>query len=347
VKKTKYDGSCSTHERDAHEGSARNAAGGRVARPLIALAAFAAAAIACGADDYYDDYYYDPYNQAYAYYYPADMAYSDVYYTGYYGYPTAYYVSSEFDLSPKGKVASSWPGAAIRDIALGKSICPGQVAITSERTDSPCPIGGEDGADALPVSTSIVFDDCVLPDGGRIDGSIDIDVAHTFSDPACGSQTVIDVTYTSTSTDLAYTAPGGGQIVLPSLRRSGSYQRPLAGRASALDVSVQGAVEHYDEDGALLAQMAVTGTQTITPTPEDDGYRVDGTLTMRMTQDSLDERTLSVSGVGVTRTDTCCHPTGGTLEIAPSDGETDKWSFGPGCGDVSRNGAAFAVDECL
>jgi len=63
---------------------------------LVALAVLAAASAGCDSDDYY----YDPYAQAYGYYYPADMAYSDVYYTGYYGYPSAYvYGSSAFALS--------------------------------------------------------------------------------------------------------------------------------------------------------------------------------------------------------------------------------------------------------
>lgn len=342
--KSNNDGLWSIHERSADDGAGKNAGGSRrAARALVALAAFGAGTIACGSDDDY----YDPYNQAYGYYYPADMAYSDVYYTGYYGYPSAYvYGSSAFGLSLKGNVDSSWPGAAIRDIALGKSICPGQVTLTSERTDAPCPLGGGDGADALPASTSIVFDECVLPGGGRIDGAVEVDAAHRFSDTACGSETVVEVTYTSTSTDLVHTAPGGERIVLPSLRRSGSYQRPLAGRPSALNVGVEGTVERYDAEGGLLAITVLTGTQAIAPTPADDGYSVDGTLTMMM-QDTVGERTLNVSGVGVTRTDTCCHPTGGTIETVPSEGETHNWSFGPACGEVSLNGEAFPVDECF
>lgn len=345
--KSNNDGLWSMHKPSANEGTGRNAAGvRRAALALVALAVFGAASSGCGSSDYY----YDPYNQAYGYYYPADMAYSDVYYTGYYGYPSAYVYGSSFQgssalgLSLKGNVDSSWPAAAIRDIALGKNICPGQVTLTSERIDAPCPIGGEAGADALPASTSIVFDGCVLPDGGRIDGAVQVDATHTFSDPACGSETVVDVSYTSTSTDLVYTAPGGERIALPSLRRSGSYRRPLAGRPSVLNISIEGTVERYDADGALLAMTTVTGTQTIVPNEADDGYRVDGTLTM---QDMVDERTLNVSGVGVTRTDTCCHPTAGTIDVAPSEGEADTWSFGPNCGDVSRNGEAFPVGECF
>lgn len=311
---------------------------------LFAFGALATAGPGCGSSS---SYYYDPYAYAYGYYYPTDMAYADAYYAdSYYGYPTTYvplgpstYTSGSLS---KASLHGSAPGTALRDLAFGKSVCDDRVTVTTERFEPPCSDGGDNGS--LPLRTEIVFDACVLRDGGQLDGVIEVEAVHMFSDNDCDNETVVDVTYTSTSTDLSYTAPGGERIVMPSLRRSGSYRRPLTGRPSVLNVSVEGSVERYDAGGEPLAITTLNGTQTLVPTGSGDGYRVDGTLMM---QDMLRERTLSVTGVGVTRTDTCCHPTGGTIAVAPSEGEVDDWSFGPNCGDASRNGEPFVLDQCL
>ena len=93
--------------------------------PIVAT--LLAGAAGCSSDD---DYPYDPYGY-YDYYYPASYAYMDPYYM--YGYPGVYYALIP---SPKAATTSPLPAQALRDLALGEGICPGQVTVTTEQAQA-------------------------------------------------------------------------------------------------------------------------------------------------------------------------------------------------------------------
>lgn len=286
-----------------------------------------------GCDD--DDDYYDPYGYyyAYGYYYPSDMIYAMPVYTDYwYGYP---YVLE------KGTTNSLLPGETLRELGTGESVCPGQVTLTVDQIDAVCDLGGEG---TIPVRAEIAFDGCELVDGGLLDGNVLIEATQAFSDVTCDTNTVVDVSFSGTMTDLRYTSVSGAQSVIPSLNITGSYTRTLGGPPSTLSASVDGRVERYDPDGDLLMQIAVRGTQTLTPALlASAGYSVDGVLTF---EDELESRTLQATANGLTRSDGCCRPTGGTVQVTGAEG-SDRWSFGPECGEISLNGATTTNDECF
>ena len=288
-----------------------------------------------GCDDD-DPYYYDPYGY-YDYYYPASYAYVDPYYSDYYyGYPT--YILS---VRLKAVLNNVLPATALRDLALGEGICPGQVTVTAERAEAPCDTGG---GGSVPVSTSIQFNGCNLSGGGKLDGSLKIDASQKLSDTNCNAGTSIDVSYTSTTTNLVYTAPSGSRIELPKVTRTGSYTRMLGSAPSTLTVSSEGRIERYDEKGTALAKTSFTGAQMLTLLPANAGFRVDGTL---MLDDSVTERSSTGNSTSLTRTEGCCYPTGGSIEVARSDGTDENWSFGPNCGDISVNGHRVTPKECF
>src|SRR5262249_13065796 len=158
-------------------------------------------------DDYYDAYGYDDY------YYTTSYAYTDPYYAD------VWYSSPTFVLSARLKAALSnaLPATVLRDLALGEAVCPGQVTVNTQRTTFPCDLGG--GASA-PVSTSIQFTGCELSGGGRLDGGVQVDATQTLSDTNCDANTSLAVNYTSTTTNLVYTAPDGARIELPTFTRT-------------------------------------------------------------------------------------------------------------------------------
>src|SRR3954464_9481343 len=151
-----------------------------------AVAAVLASVAGCSSDD---DYPYDPYGY-YGYYYPTSYAYTDPYYM--YGYSGVYY---SLISAPKAASTSSLPALALRDLALGEGICPGQVTVTTERATAPC---GTGEGDTVPVSNAIQINACELTGGGQLDGSLKIAAAQTLSDMNCDASTSIDVSYTST-----------------------------------------------------------------------------------------------------------------------------------------------------
>jgi hypothetical protein len=311
---------------------------GRLRRPAMLAIALGAVAMGCGSDDYidpYSDYY------AYGYYYPADYAYADPYWVDdYYGYSTFY----SAQLKQAGAVGSKTLASSIFELARVESVCPGQVVITPKQVDAPCTLEGSPGK--VPSGAAIEFDGCVLPGGGQLDGSLNIDSSRTFSDDTCDAATVVSVSYTSISTDLSYTAPSGTRVVASSLSRSGSYTRLLMAAPSALSISTSGRLEHFAKDGSLVAQLGSSGTQSVVINGSADaaGYRLDGALTVH---DTLKGEALTVTGSDLTRTEACCRPSGGTLTITGSGRDTDVWSFGPRCGDLELNGNSVTLSECF
>jgi hypothetical protein len=294
----------------------------------------------CDDDDYYDDYY-DNYYYAYGYYYPSDMMYAMPVYTDYwYGYP--YSLRGGGSILKGSTTNSLLPGEALRELGTGESLCPGQVTQTIESIDAVCDVGGEG---TLPIRAEVVFDGCELVDGGILDGSILVEATQTFSDMLCDTNTVVEVDFSSTVTDLSYTSTTGVQLVLPSLTIIGSYTRTIGGPPSSMTASMDGRIERYSPDGDPIMLATVRGTQTLTPLLlANTGFSAEGTMTL---QDTIGGRTIVASGTELTRSDGCCRPTSGTLQINGTGSSNALWSFGPECGDVSLNGNPVTVDECL
>jgi hypothetical protein len=299
------------------------------------IATLALVAVSCTTDPAY----YDPYSYYYGsgYYYPADVAYGGAYYADYgAGAPITYAQARSNE-----EQVSELPGATLRALAAGEDLCPGQVTIAKTPGNAPCP-----ASDREPVaaSTSIQFAGCTLAGGGRLDGAVQIDTAHTASDANCEAKTRIDVSFTSAATDLAYTAASGARVVLPSLTLTGSYTRLVEARPSLIEIGIEGQMERYAEDGDMLAQTSVSGKQTLTPLESGDGYRASGTLTMR---DSIDDETVRVTSDGVDRPDGCCYPTSGSIELERSNGDLDVLRFGPDCNDVTLDSESITPRDCL
>jgi hypothetical protein len=229
----------------------------------------------------------------------------------------------------------------LRRLGSGENVCMGQAVVTTSEVATPCEVGSEA---SLPFSTSVSIDGCVLPSGGELDGSVQIDVERTLSDPTCGPGTSIDVSFTSTTTDLSYTALGGSRVVVPALTRTGSFSRVLGEAPSALAVSSSGSIQHYDDLGGIVGSHTVQGMQTLTFLPGNTGYTLDGVLTLA---DPISGQVATLTGTGVTRTEACCHPTGGVINVDRSAGDDAVWTFGPACGQVSRNGVAVTLSACF
>jgi hypothetical protein len=297
-----------------------------------AIAALAIAGSGCSDDN--SDYYYDPYGY-YDYYYPSSYAYVDPYYM--YGYPGVYYqnVGSTTD------AGSDLPALALRSLALGESVCPGQVTLTAERIPAPC---GSGEGDTIPASTSIQLNGCELSGGGKLDGALKITATQTPSDTKCDAGTSIAVSYTSTTTNLVYTAPSGARVELPEVTRTGSFTRKLDTPPAVLTINSQGRIERYDEQGAALSKTTFSGSQTLTLSGANGGFHVDGALTL---EDAVAARTASVTSTDLSRAEGCCYPTSGSVAVVHADGTDTKWSFGPNCGDVMVNDHKVKTDECF
>ena len=332
---------------------------------LCALALLALGGTACTSAAY-DSGYYDPY--VYYTYYPTDVYYSSYYWADPYYY---YYsslaggVTSDAGIDAGGitgvggSTGAGGSGAAtdggstvrqsvgdfIRALARGEDVCGNQVTVTPKTAANPC---AATGAATIRSGVTIVFAGCQLSNGGKLDGTIDVDSTRTASDTACNTGTTITVSHTTTITDLVYTGKAGRRFVIPTQTGSGmttfvNGQPPTAAVAStfsgqmqifAINATTPSNDQKFNGD-VMLAAGANGGS-----------YVMNGTVTLN---DQLKSGTTTLTAAGITRSSDCCRPTSGTItyvRTGTNPGGPHTWSFHPGCGISTFDGSNVDVAPC-
>src|SRR5579862_4143562 len=149
---------------------------------LAGIAGLAVGSAGCGSSTTTSDTAYED-SYATAYTYPADVAYAGAYAVG--GFAYGIYLAT-----PGGAVAAAADGGApvvgggvrqavgeaIRTVANGGSICPGQVTVTPQMGTPACATTGTTSAR---TGLNIVFSGCQLPGGGTVDGSVTVQLARS------------------------------------------------------------------------------------------------------------------------------------------------------------------------
>lgn len=310
----------------------------------------AMAAAGCGGTTTTASYsYYDPY--AYYSYYPTDVYYSGYAWTD--PYSVYYYTAISSPLgttvvSGDGGVGSHLQNAGdvIRALAQGQSVCPNQVTVTPRTAPDVCPAGG---SATIRNGVTIAFNGCMLPDGGRVDGTYDVQATRTTSDPACGAGATISLSITTTVTNLSFVGAGGRKIVIPNETGTSSFSYVIGQAPQPTASTIEGRMQVFASDGSKLADNTFSGTSTTTPAQDRSSYSIDGTLTL---QDQLAAgSTTTLTAAGLTRSSSCCRPIGGTLTLNRTGGAnagTHTFSFGPSCGATTFDDKAVTLPNvCL
>ncbi len=287
-------------------------------------------------DDFDEDVYYYPYDYYdYAYYYPADLYYSDLYYADDYYYSPYYYYSGSTE-QPLADSSNRTLGVVLRAVASGdETICPGQVTLEPTNETLACPSAS--GTSDLRTGARVTFDNCVLASGERIDGVVQVQSTHEFTDENCDASTLVTVTVTSSYENLSFTKADGSRSVVPSMTHTASYSRLYGSPPVAVSTSGSGTLELYDAAGSPLTQLAVQSSQGLVlgSDPEPSSYRVYGVV--RVTDQNLGQAA-TLSGSDILHQESCCQPTAGELTVSAEDGRQSTLSFGPECGQASQDG---------
>lgn len=305
----------------------------------------------CGAAASEDVAYEDAYGNDY--YYPAGVAYAGVY-AGYgAGYGLYFAVPSGVAGGSRAASTSADGGTpaagapvvrgavadAIRQTAMGISICGGQATVTAHTGTPVCGNGS--------AGEQISFSGCQLPAGGTLDGTVDVQLARNASDANCNGSTMIGLSYTATITNLTYTTAGGAKIVIPSQTSTGMLNFPFEKTPTGFTISTTGEVQRFDSGGSMTSDRTYMGTHTFSSVSLADGsYTVSGTLNM---QDQSGGGSAVLMGMGLTRTDACCKPTGGTLSISRTGGKSPgqhTWTFSSTCGSATLDGKTVTLPAC-
>ncbi len=309
----------------------------------------------CGAAAAQDVAYEDAYGADY--YYPTDVAAAGVYagyggaYGLYYAVPTgtvggsrAAATSADAGTPMSGSTSGSINvrGAvaqAIRQAAVGTNVCAGQVTVTNHTGPVVCGNGS--------AGEQIVFNGCQLSSGGTIDGTVDVQLTRSGADTNCDASTTITLAYNATITNLVYTGAGGAKIVIPSQTSTGTISYPYQTTPTGFSISTTGQVQRFGSGGTVTSDRTYTGMQTFSSVSLAAGsYTVSGTLTM---QDQAGGSAV-LTGMGLTRDDGCCKPTGGTLSVSRTGGRSPgqhTWTFANSCGSATLDGKSVSLPACL
>lgn len=290
--------------------------------------------VAAGSADYAYEYYYP-----YTYYYPANLSYSSMYWSDDYLYSDWYYAQSGSSETSRLGV-----GSFLRALARGEAVCPGQVTITPRMAPPPCL---SPDTTSVRSGATIVFSGCQTAGGGRIDGTIDVQANRSASEQTCSSNTRITMSHTTTITDLTFTGPGGGRLVIPTQTDTGTNTYNYGELPAMVGVTSMGRLQVYAANGSLTADHSHNGTRNITYQASNKTYTVSGMIN---TQDARAGASASLVGSNITRTTDCCHPTSGRLVVTRTGGTNPgehTWMFGATCGQMSLDGAEVTPPACL
>jgi len=279
--------------------------------------------------------YDDPY--LYAGYYPADVAYASSYYAYPYSYGGFYYAGAAATTT----TPASGLAAAIRALARGEQICPGQVTVSEKKSASICAANTA----AMRAGATITFNNCNAA-GGTINGSIDITGTATASDQSCGASTSVNLSHTSTFTNLTLTGADGRKLVIPNQTNTGMTSFTYGQDPTTTTINTNGELQLFDSAGSMQSDLTYMGDNTFT-FAGTTSYSISGTTTVSEKNGSA---TATITRQNLTRSGGCCRPTSGSMMVdrtgGTAPGQAD-WSFGPSCGQVERNGTTATMPSCL
>jgi hypothetical protein len=336
---------------------------------LVAVGSAACGAAASEDVAYEDDYAGD-------YYYPADVAYSGVYAGGwgYYGIYAATPVgtgSSEpipaalLDgghvtvdaghvivtvdagraVDGGGRVGNGATtvrgavGQAIREAALGATVCAGQATVTPKSGTTICGVSAS--------GVNIVFNGCQLSGGGTVDGTVDVAITRAASDTTCGSATTITLGYTTTITNLTYTGTGGAKIVIPNEMGTSTLTYSFGQAPTSANIQTNGEIQRFASGGSMTSDRTYTGTYAFSSISlADQSYTVGGMLNVTDKAGG----TATFTGTDIARGTSCCRPTGGTLAVSRTGGShsgSHTWTFTSTCGSATLDSKTVTLPACL
>jgi hypothetical protein len=335
---------------------------------LLAVGLLVVAFAGCGSSSSSDDVAYeDTYSSDY--YYPADVAYSGPYaagwgYGGYGFYAATPVVVAGINMpiptvvdggilgvggrsgaggaggAPGGTTVRGAVGQAIRNLALGGSVCSGHATVTH-------PGGAASACSLTGNGVNIVFSGCQLSGGGTVDGTVNVAVQLSASDTTCGSSTKITLGYTLTATNLSYTGTNGVKVVIPSETDMGTTQFNHGQTPTTLTVMTNGEIQRMDSGGTITSDRTFTGTRTYSSISlANQSYTVDG---MTNVTEKTGGGAGTISGMGIMRDNACCRPTGGTLSITRTGGAhpgTHSLAFSAACGVATLDGKMVMFPAC-
>ena len=226
--------------------------------------------------------------------------------------------------------------------ARGGAPCAPAPMVRTTMADAGCPLIGMRGQ--YTGSVSVRFDACKLDSGAQLDGTLDVASVRSLAPGAtCDLQGIKVQVDTQATLSVRFTSPDGGRADIQGTGRTSTSRARLAltSRSAELDQRRR----RLGPGGAVLLDQHLSGRAKATV---DGGALVlDGRFTAELALLGL---SADSTAAGVRLSPDCCHPTGGTWTVFASTpaGELSRAvAYGPGCGQITIDGAAARLPTCL
>jgi hypothetical protein len=228
---------------------------------------------------------------------------------------------------------------AIRNIALGGSVCPGQVTVTHTPGTNVCGFTGG--------TLNIVFNGCQLSAGGTVDGTVNVQLDMTASATDCSAaSTTVSIAYTSTVTNLSYAGTGGAKIVIPSEKDTSTFSVTPGQKPTSIAMMSTGEIQRTASDGSSY-DLSFTGMRTFSSISiGHETYTLDGAINVTDKAGG----TATITGTGLQIEKSCCKPIGGTLATSRTGGGhagSHSIAFSSSCGTATLDGKSVTLPACL
>jgi hypothetical protein len=281
----------------------------------------------------------DPY--LYTTYYPADVAYSSVYWADSWAYPTLYQTTTGAQTTTGNVVTTA--GDAIRALARGAAVCTGQATVTPKMVTLPC----TGGPASVLGGVTIAFNNCQTAGGGVLNGTVDVTATRTASSTTCSSTTMITLSHSTTVTNLSFMGADGRKLLIPSQTGMGMSTYAFGTAPATIALNYQGQLQTFATDGSTSSDHSYTAMNSFTFGGSTSSYTVNGTL--NVVDNLLAGAATSITATNLQRTTSCCRPVAGTINIT-STGAVGSHVvvFGSSCGEATLDGAVSAtLPSCI
>jgi hypothetical protein len=242
---------------------------------------------------------------------------------------------------------------ALRAIAANPQLCVKGSATLTAAADktAACAFIGNNGSYA--GGGTLTFNGCVLDNGGKLDGTVTVDITRALSSgQSCSASASVDVTHEVSFTSLSYTSPSNYELTYSNVTGTVTSTHALNAPPTVLNGTLIGDRQIHDPSGTLILYQSFNGNAKVTLTAATTSTpamrTIDGSMTV---VHHLAKYTATVTMNGVTRVATCCKPIAGTVSVAIAGfnggARSDVILYGPSCGAVTVDGHALPIAECL
>ena len=239
-------------------------------------------------------------------------------------------------------------GNVLRALAIDVRLCANHETVMPTTKMSSCNAIGVNGK--YRGGATITFNQCMLPWGGSLDGTVVIDVTKELAaGQMCSPRAMIDVTHAVTLTQLVHVRGDGVTVEFPSAMAQSKSTRAVGHPPTSLNLDMSGERKVTQKDGTVSLDHKFNETATVTFMAASAMAPPSIVINAMATIEHLVAMfTFTLTVDNLTRSADCCLPVSGSVKVERTGSVMDshETTFGPKCGQETVDGKMVSIREC-